>query len=200
MAYYRKDNKNAQDDYVKQLIQEREKGLKTVFVKTREHLEQIKYFELEKDAKIEFLCSKDGQQLVENCAKNKVSFAEMSGLFGFGQKELHELAKETPEIYDAIDRGRVKEVDEVEQMLNKLAIGYTITEKRERVITDSHERESRQTELNERYIPPNFLAQKYVLETKRALEFQADKAQAEIEKNKIHLEIVVIGEDELNKE
>lgn len=189
------------DDYVQSLIREREKSLSQVVKEASAYLLKIEYYSLENDKRIEFLCSSDGLAIVENLSKKRVTFSEIASTLGYSQKELHEIIKNNDGVYDAIDRGRSSELDEAEKMIYKLATGYYINEESTRTVDNGRGREPIvEKQDKQRYIMPNFYAQKYLMEQKRQMEYKAEQERAEFEKNKINLEIVVIGEDELVKE
>ena len=193
--------KTVSNQFVENLIKQHEADLQAVERASREVLNENKYYDLDEDGKVEFLCSKKGQAIIQNLAKKRISFANIADALAFSQKKLHALARDNDEIYDAIDRGRASELDEVEQTLYKLANGYTITERKTITQDSGRGREPIVTIQDaDRYIAPNFFAQKYLLEQKRQMEYQADQARQNMELNRVNLEIVVIGEDEIKQD
>ena len=200
-AKKRTTKKTANDQFVNDLIKQQEEALQEAVKETKRSLNGHQYYNLDEDQKVEFLCSKKGQTLIQNLAKKRVSFANIAETFAFTQKKLHAVARDNEEIYDAIDRGRASELDEVEKNLYKLAKGETVSERT--IITEDGGR-GREPKVivqeRERYIPPNFFASKYLLEQKREMEYRADLARQNMEQNRVNLEIVVIGENELQQE
>jgi hypothetical protein len=198
-AKKRTTKKTVNDQFVNDLIKQQEEALQEAVRETKRSLNGHKYYDLDEESKVEFLCSKKGQTLIQNLAKKRVSFANIAETFAFTQKKLHAVARDNEEIYDAIDRGRASELDEVEKNLYKLAKGETVSEKT--IITEDSGRGNRDPKVivqeRERYIPPNFFASKYLLEQKREMEYRADLARQNMELNRVNLEIVVIGQDEL---
>jgi len=188
------------DQYVQDLIKQQKAAANAAFKRCMEALESNGYKKLEtKEEKIAFLCREDGQVILEEASKEKVNFAQLASTLGFSQKELHQLAREHDEIYDAIDRGQAKQFDNVETALYKMATGYYIDEKKLFTMKDDRERERTTIEEHKRYITPSVQAQQYILNNKRQMEFYDRQLQAEQEKNTVHLLIEFVGPDDIRQ-
>ena len=182
--------------YVNELIEKQNKAANAAFKRVKDALIGLGYYELvENKEKIETLCSPDGLLLLEEASKQKVNFAQLAQMLQFTQKDLHQVARDHDEIYDAIDRGQSKQYDEVEMALTKLATGYFIEEDFENLETDDRGRERKYKRINKRYIQPSFPAQAYILNNKRQMEFYDRQVQAEKEKNSVHLIIEFVDAD-----
>lgn len=194
-------NKKFQQEYVQGLIDEKQKRMKESYVKARSYLESIGFYEKTQDEKIDYLLEKDGLLLIEGLSSDKHSITTISELLGFTQGFFHNLMRDEEKIFDAVDRGRTRDIDEVEQALYKMAKGYYVTEKRNKYYyNDRNDTESKQTEDYERFIPSNFAAAQYILNNKRQQEYKDKQIEYEIAKNTIHVEVELIGDDELNLE
>jgi predicted adenine nucleotide alpha hydrolase (AANH) superfamily ATPase len=188
---------NIDDMFVKSLIEQRDKALQDDYKKINQYLYGIGYYNLEYADRVKYLTEPDGLVLIENASSKKISFPMFSSLFSMTQKQFYDLMRETPEIFDAIERGRSKSVDEIELALEKIAKGYTVWERYEQKSTDARGREMVQESKRERHFQPNYLANRYLLETRRKLEYEREKTEMEMERNKVNLEIVIVGEDEI---
>ncbi|MCK9320241.1 hypothetical protein [Methanoculleus sp.] len=197
MAYNKQTSDNS---YVQSLIDRREKKLNESFKKAKSYLSFIKFFEKDTESKIEYLKSKDGLILLEGMSANKMSFVSISDCLEINQNRLHEILRDNAEIYDAIDRGRSKEIDEIEDSLNELAKGYYKTEKRVKNFENERGSSASQTESYERYFPANVYAATYILQMKRDKEWKQKQLDMEVAKNTIKVEIEIIGDDETNLE
>lgn len=187
----------SKNDFIERLAKEqREKQAETV-KQARQWLEKHKFYNYEEEAVVDFLRSTKGQTLLQHLVKSKIPFAEIANLLNMSQRKLFDLKREYWELHDAYERGRAQSLDEVEEAMYKIAKGYTtpVETKREVLMPDGSIKET--TEVKEQYILPNFYAQKYLLEQHRAMEYQNELAKRELDRNRINLEIVVIGQDEL---
>lgn len=194
-----KRNYQTDDQYVKSLIVEKDKKEQENYKKARAYLEGQKYYDKTLEDKVDFLLTEDGLVLVEYLSSVKLALVKIAEILAVTQTVFHNILRDNPTIYDAVDRGRVKELDEVEKALFKLAKGYYVKENKEKVYTNERtERESTQTEVYERYIPANFAAVSYILNNKRQQEYKDKQIEYEIAKNTIHVEIEIIGDDEVN--
>lgn len=185
------------NDFIKQLAKEQQEKANAVVKQARTWLSKSKYYEYDLDEKIEFLRSSAGQTLLRHLCKSKIAWVDIASLLNMSQKQLFDLKREYWEIHDAYESGRAEALGEIEQSMFQLANGYTVQleTKREVAMPDGTMKET--TETKDQYIPKNFLAIKYLLEQMRALEFQNEQAKREIDRNRIPLEIVIIGQDEL---
>ena len=189
------------DQYVQKLIDDKEKKLIDDFKKARAYLESQKFFEKDFQGKIDFLLTDNGLLLLEAVSGKKMSVTKMSELFKITQNDFHDMMRDNPEIYDSVDRGRLKDIDDVEQALFKMAKGYYVTEKKEKFYPNERNGTTTViTESLERYRDPNYNAVAYVLNNKRQKEYHDRQKEIEIAKNTIKVEIEIIGDDEINLE
>jgi len=184
------------DKYVAELAAKQKEASSAAFKRFTKSLESVGFYELSIQGANEFLASKDGVVLLEEASANRVNFAELAKALGKSQKELHALARSNDAIYDAIDRGQARQVDDVEAALYNLAKGFTIDETYEETITDDRGRERKVNGAKKRYIMPSVIAQKYILENKRQMEYYDRQVQAEREKNVVHLQIEYLSTDD----
>lgn len=192
----------AYERYVQELIQKQEKAASAAFKRCKDGLASAGYYTLEnQEKKIEYLCSPNGIVVLEEASKEKINFAQLSQLLGFSQKELHQIAREHDEVYDAIDRGQAKQFDGVEEALYKSAKGFTVNEKTEFESTDDRGRTTKNVQHRQKYIQPSVLAQQYILNNKRQMEYYDRQIQAAQEKNTVHLVIEYVdAESEIERD
>lgn len=163
-----------QDKLVEELVKAREHERKQIDSKVRLYLKNRNFYEMTLDDKVDFLLSEQGLALVEGMAKNNMSIIEIASALMVTQKTFHDILKENAEIYDAVDRGRNAELDEVEKALFSLAKDRVITEKKTFIRTNGRSgRETESTEVYERVIPANFQAVSYILNRKKQMEYKA---------------------------
>lgn len=196
MAY----KKNDTPEYVQELIKERDKKLSESFKAAKRYLETKKFYELILEDKIDYLNSKDGLILMEGLSSHKLSLVRISECLGINQKQLHEIIRDNPDVYDAIDRGRDKDIDEIELSLQEMAKGYYKEETRTKVFENERGSTSSNIEKYQRYFPANFQAAAYFLQMKREKEWKQKQIDLEVAKNTIKIEVELIGDDELNME
>jgi len=197
MAY---DPNYKSNQYVNNLIKERESKLKEAVRQTKEYLENKEFYKMVEEDKLTFLKSKNGLVLLEGMSKSKIPFVEIAGCFNVTQRWLHDTSRENQEIYDAIDRGRADSIDEVEQALNMAAKGYFKTETRKIKRVNERDRISTQIETYEKWIPANATAAQYIMNNKRQMEYRNRQEAEQLAKNTIHLEIEIIGDYELTED
>lgn len=203
MGNYRQSNSSAFDDkkHIQSLIDQREKNLTAVYKESRAYLMSQKFYEKTLNEKVEFLGSGDALVLIENMYGNKMSIIMIADCLGVTQNEFYEIMRENPKVFDAIERGRSKQIDEVEETLYQVANGFYKEETKEKLFyNDRTDREAKQVETYKRFYPPNFYAQQYLLNNKREKEYRDKQIEMEIAKNTIKIELVTIGDDTLNLE
>lgn len=200
MAYQKKQaNQPMKESYVESLIEQRDKRLKDVYLRAREYLEKEKFLEKTVEQKTEYLLSKNGLIVLEHLSAKRLPIVEISELLGFTQTFFHNLMRDNPELYDAIDRGRAKDLDDVESALYRIAKGYTAKGSKTKVFYNARsDAENRQTEEFESEVAPNFLAISYLLKNKRSLEYKDKQIEYELAKNTINVQIELIGDETLN--
>lgn len=189
------------NQYAQTLINDREKKLNENYKKARAYLESQNYYNFTLEDKVAFLLTTDGLILIEAMSGQKMPIVTISDILAVTQVVFHNIMRDNPEIYDAVDRGRLKELDEVEKSLYKIAKGYVVTEKREKIYPNERNgTTSVITENNERYFPPNYNAATYILNNKRQQEYRDKQIEYELAKNTIKVEVEIIGDETLNLE
>ena len=121
--------KRQENRYIDQLINELEANKKETEKKAKDYLEKIGFYERKIDEKVDYLLTKNGLTLIEKLSSDRLQLLEIARCLGITQKSLHEISRDNPEIFDAIDRGRARDYNEVEMALLKLATGYDNKEK-----------------------------------------------------------------------
>lgn len=185
-------------NYVNELVKSIEKKKSESFKKAKAYLESENFFEKNIEEKKDFLNSENGLILLEGLSTDKLTILSISNCLGVTQKQLHTYMKENPEIYDAVDRGRAKEFDQAEKALMDLATGYYKTESKTIKYTNERGSEATQTHENKRWFPPNYNANAYYLNNKKQLEYKEKQIELETLRNTIHIEMEIIGDDEVD--
>lgn len=190
---------NYENDYVKQLISQRELRLNESFKRAKAYLTSIKFFEKTLEEKTDYLNTKDGLLLVEGMSADKLSFVRIADCLTINQRALHTALRDNPDMFDAFDRGRSKSIDEIEEALNEMAKGYWKQEVRVKTFhNDRNGSEAKQSETYDRWFAPNAYAATYILNNKRQDEWKDKQIEMEIAKNTIRVEVEIIGDDTVN--
>ena len=192
---------NKQNEYINQLIKEQEESKREVYKKAHNYLKKIKFYEKKLEEKVDYLLTENGLTLIEKLSSERMQLLEIANCLGITQKSLHEISRENPEIFDAIDRGRAKDYNEVEMALLKLATGYY----KEEEVIESYQNERSikpviKKKIFKRWFQPNTYANIKYLETKKKEEYMKSQIELETAKNTIKIEFQIIGDDSVNKE
>lgn len=189
------------NQYAQTLINDREKKLNDNYKKARAYLKGQNYYDLTLEEKVSFMLTENGLVLIEAMSGQKMPIITMADILAVTQTVFHNIMRDNPEIYDAVDRGRLKDIDEVEKSLFKIAKGYKVTETRNKIYPNERNgTTSVITENIEREIAPNYNAATYILNNKRNQEYRDKQIEYELAKNTIKVEVEIIGDETLNLE
>jgi len=192
---------NKQNEYINQLIKEQEASKREVYKKAHNYLKKIKFYEKKLEEKVDYLLTENGLTLIEKLSSERMQLLEIANCLGITQKSLHEISRENPEIFDAIDRGRAKDYNEVEMALLKLSTGYY----KEEEVVESYQNERSiqpviKKKIYKKWFPPSAYANIKYLETKKKEEYMKSQIELETARNTIKIEFQIIGDDSVNKE
>jgi hypothetical protein len=184
------------DNLIKQMAKERDEQRKEVDKKVRSYLEKKKYYEKTFESKLEYLLTKEGLQLLQGMSMEGLALVEIASVIKITQKALKNAMRDHPEIFDAIDEGRTRKINPVEEAMFNLAKDRTIVLKK--TITNKSGRSSRvstREEEKEKFIPADFRAAQYILDRQRHLEYQRKEEDDLVDENKAVSFVVQIPEN-----
>jgi len=193
--------KRQENRYIDQLINELEANKKETEKKAKDYLEKIGFYERKIDEKVDYLLTKNGLTLIEKLSSDRLQLLEIARCLGITQKSLHEISRDNPEIFDAIDRGRARDYNEVEMALLKLATGYYKEEEAtERFKNERSLEPTIKKKVYKRWFPPNPYANMKYLEIKKKEEYLQSQIDLEKAKNTIKIQFEIVGDDSINEE
>lgn len=187
---------------IDKLIEDNETRVQKVSKQEKSILAKKNFWAKNIDEKVEYLKTEEGLAIIQSLSGQRLSQLAVADILGLSYNEFIRIRKENDDIYDAFDKGRMKDYDEVEEALFKMAKGYLVPEKRSKVVKDSKDGRHDTTieETSERYIPADFRANSYILENKRREEWKRQQIEISEAKNRVNIQIEIIGDDELNLE
>lgn len=127
--------------------------------------------------KYETWLTEDGRMMLQAWARDGYSNAELAQKMGIAEGTLYEWLKTYPEIKEALSRGKEPYDIEVENKMHDLCLGYVVPLKKpfklRKVEYDPdtgkkvREYDVIETAIEEEYVPPNVIAQKYWLSNRK---------------------------------
>jgi hypothetical protein len=192
-----------EDMLISNLVKAREKEVSELQKKVNTWLNKKGYYQMNLEQKQEFLLTKEGIVLIESLAKKDLSLVQIATTLEITQKTLHAFSRENPEIYDAIDRGREQKENLVVEALYAAAQDRYIEEETIfKTKSGRSDRESERIQTYKKFIPANFKAIEYILNSKRSMEYKRKAEEDLLEENKPAVFVIKIAgeyEDEPNE-
>jgi predicted transcriptional regulator len=185
-----------EDMLINNLVKAREKEVSDLQKKVSQWLSKKSYFEKPLEDKKEFLLTKEGILLIESLAKKDLSLVQIANTLEITQRDLHAFSRENPEIYDAIDRGREQKENLVVEALYAAAQDRYIEEETIfKTKSGRSDRESEKIQTYKKFIPANFRAIEYILNSKRSMEYRRKAEEDLLDENKPAVFVIKIAGD-----
>lgn len=185
-----------EDMLINKLVKAREKEVSDLQKKVKAWLDKKNYYKMNIDDKKEFMLTREGILLIESLAKKDLSLVQIATTLEITQKDLHAFSRENPEIYDAIDRGREQKENLVVEALYAAAQDRFVEEETIfRNKSGRSERESERIQTYKKFIPANFRAIEYILNSKRSMEYKRKAEDELLDENKPAVFVIKIAGD-----
>jgi hypothetical protein len=185
-----------EDMLINNLVKAREKEVSELQKKVYAWLDKKSYYSMSLDDKKDFLLTKEGILLIESLAKKDLSLVQIAKTLEITQKDLHAFSRENPEIYDAIDRGREQKENLVVEALYAAAQDRYIEEETIfKTKSGRSDRESEKIQTYKKFIPANFRAIEYILNSKRSMEYKRRAEEDLLDENKPAVFVIKIAGD-----